>query len=149
MRELHKSDLQNILIENVYNFETYPTSKIVVDGGALLHQVSWNKNCFYSEVIDQYCEYLQNNYGSCIVVFDDYENGASTKDHEHRRRNKGMVFPYVKIELDMVAHNKQNDFASNKLNKSHFISVFGNCLQTKGFIVHQSSNDADTLIVKF
>ena len=148
MRESHKSDLKNILIENVHNFETYPTSKIVVDGGALLHQVSWNKNCSYSEVIDQYCDYLQNNYGSCIVVFDGYGNGASTKDHEHRRRNKGMAFPYVKIELDMVAHNKQNDFSSNKLNKSQFISLLGNCLQTKGFIVHQSSNDADTLIVK-
>ena len=44
MRESHKSDLKNILIENVHNFETYPTSKIVV-GGALLYQVSWNKNC--------------------------------------------------------------------------------------------------------
>ena len=83
-----------------------------------------------------------------FVVFDGYGNGASTKDHEHRRRNKGMAFPYVKIELDMVAHNKQNDFLSNKLNKSQFISVLGNCLQTKGFIFHQSSNDADTLIVK-
>ena len=44
MRESHKSDLKSILIENVHNFETYPTSRIVV-GGALLHQVSWNKNC--------------------------------------------------------------------------------------------------------
>ena len=88
----HKSDLKNILIENVHNFEIYPTSKIVVDGSALL-QVSWNKNCSYSEVIDQYCDYLQNNYGSCIAVFDGYGNGASTKDHEHRQRNKGMAFP--------------------------------------------------------
>ena len=85
MRESHKSDLKNILIENVHNFETYPTCKIVVDGGALLHQVSWNKNFAYIEVIDQYCDYLQNNYGSCIVVFDGYGNGASTKDHEHRK----------------------------------------------------------------
>ena len=66
MRESHKSDLKNILIENAHNFETCPTSKIVVDGGALLYQVSWNKNCSYSEVIDQYCDYLQNSYGSCI-----------------------------------------------------------------------------------
>ena len=48
----------------------------------------------------------------------------------------------------MVAHNKQNDFLSNKLNKSQFISVLGNCLQTKGFIVHQSSDDAGILIAK-
>ena len=94
------------------------------------------KKCSYSEVIDQYCDYLQNNYGSYIVVFDGYGNGASTKDHEHRRRNKGMIFPYVKIELDMVAHNKQNDFLSNELNKSQFISLLRNRLQTKGFIVH-------------
>ena len=44
MRESHKSDLKNILTENVHNSETYPTSKIYADGGAPLHQVSWNKN---------------------------------------------------------------------------------------------------------
>ena len=82
MRKSHKFDLKNILIENVHNFETYPKNKVVVDGGALLHQVSWNKNCSYSEVIDQYCDYLQNNYGLFIVIFDSYGNGASTKDHE-------------------------------------------------------------------
>ena len=30
MRESHKSDLKNILIENAHNFETYPTNKFVV-----------------------------------------------------------------------------------------------------------------------
>ena len=143
----HTNLILRILTENVPNFETYPASKVVVDGGALLHQVSWNKNCSYCEVIDQYCDYLQNNYGSCIIVFYCYGNGPGTKDHEHRRKNKRMTFPYVKIELDMVAHNKQNDFLSNELNKSQFISLLGNWLQTKGFIVHQRSNDADTLIV--
>ena len=36
----------------------------------------------------------------------------------------------------------------NELNKSQFISLLGNRLQTKGFIVLQSSNDANELIVK-
>ena len=72
MRESHNSDIKNILIENVHNFKTCPARKIVVDGGALLHQVSWNKHCSYTEVIDQYCNYLHNNYGLCIVVFDGY-----------------------------------------------------------------------------
>ena len=31
MRNSHKPDLKNILIENARNFETYPASKIVVD----------------------------------------------------------------------------------------------------------------------
>ena len=39
MRESHKSDLKNIIIENPHNFETYPASKIVVDGGALVHGI--------------------------------------------------------------------------------------------------------------
>ena len=39
-----------------------------------------------------------------------------------------MTCYYVTIDLDMGAHNKQNDFLSNKLNKSQFISLFGNKL---------------------
>ena len=69
MLESHKSDIKNNIIEKAYNFESYPASKIVVDGGVLLHQVSWSKNCSYGEVIDQYCDYLQNNYGLGVVVF--------------------------------------------------------------------------------
>ena len=46
MRESHKSDLKNILSESAHNFEAYPASKIDVEGDSLLHQVSWNKNCF-------------------------------------------------------------------------------------------------------
>ena len=72
MRKSNKFDLQNILIENAHNFETYSASKTVVDGVALLHHISWNKNCSYNEVIDQYCSYLHSNYGLSIVVFDGY-----------------------------------------------------------------------------
>ena len=59
-----------------------------------------------------------------------------------------MTFPHVAIELEMVSDNKQNDFSSNEINKGQFISLLGNRFQTKAFVVHQSSNDADTLIVK-
>ena len=49
----------------------------------------------------------------------------------------------------MVGHNKWKQiFLSNEVNKSQFISLLGNRLQTKGFIVNQSSNIGDTLIVK-
>ena len=58
-----------------------------------------------------------------------------------------MTFPYIKSELNMVAHNKKWFFFLNELNKSQHISLLGNCLQTKGFIVHKSSKDADTLIL--
>ena len=61
MHESHKSDFKNILIKNAHNFQTYSVSRIVADRGALFRQVSWNKICSYSEVIDQYC-YLHNDY---------------------------------------------------------------------------------------
>ena len=49
----------------------------------------------------------------------------------------------------MVPHNKQNDFLSNELNRNQFISLLGNHLQVKSFVVHQSSNNnANTLIVE-
>ena len=66
MRESHKSDLKSILIEKAHNFETFYASKIVVDTSALLQQVPRNKNYSYSDVIDQYFDYLHNNYGLCI-----------------------------------------------------------------------------------
>ena len=66
LRKSHKTDLDNILIENTHNIETYLSSKIVVDGDVLLHQVSWIKDCSYSEVIDKYYDYLQNNHGLSI-----------------------------------------------------------------------------------
>ena len=43
MRQSHKSHLRNILIENAHNSKIYPANKVVADGGALLHQISWNK----------------------------------------------------------------------------------------------------------
>ena len=66
------------------------------------------------------------------------------------------IMPVLKIMnvsrdmvLDMVPHNKQNDFLSNELNRSQFISLLGNHLQVKSFVVYQSSNNnANTLIVE-
>ena len=54
-----------------------------------------------------------------------------------------MRFSHVKIELDKVAHNKQNDILPNELNMRQFKSLLRHRLQTKRFIVHQSSSDAD------
>ena len=44
------------------------------------------------------------------------------------REIKKTTFPNIKIELDMVAHKKENDFLLNKLNESQSISLLGNCL---------------------
>ena len=57
-------------------------SKYVLDGGALLHRVTWNILSTYNDAIKQYCLYIERKYGKdTLVVFDGYN--SSTKDHEH------------------------------------------------------------------
>ena len=66
---------------------------MVLDGGALLHRVQWEKGVTFGCIVDIYRKYLQSNYkslNSLIVVFDGYN--SSTKDQCHRKRHpvRGM-----------------------------------------------------------
>ena len=63
MREFHNAGHKNILLGNACNFENYPTSKIIIDYGAKLRQLSWNKNCLYREVFNHSITYVM------ILVF--------------------------------------------------------------------------------
>ena len=47
-----------------------------------------------------------------------------------------------------LAHNSQQAFLSNESNKSQFISLLTKYSKEDGQIVHNSTGDADTLIVK-
>ena len=124
MRESHKSDLQNIFIENAHNFASShrrcpgrkgvllkfwpqacnsikkepasstlkPILQVKLLSMVVRYSIKYHKNCSYSEATDHLslvkCDYLHNNYGLRIVLFDDYGNGASTNDNENRRRKK-------------------------------------------------------------
>ena len=46
------------------------------------------------------------------------------------------------------AHSDQQTFLTNEKNKSQFITLLSHCLEADGQIVHNSTGDADTLIVK-
>ena len=58
------------------------------DGGALLHPVVWNTAGSYGKILRQYERHIESNYGECIIAFDCYLAGPSTKDQEHQRRKK-------------------------------------------------------------
>ena len=62
--------------------------KHVVDGGALLHRVHWQKGMIFKNVAEAYVSYANNNYGIAHVVFDGYDDTMSTKSNEHSRRLK-------------------------------------------------------------
>ena len=147
MRKPNKSDLAKFITYEVEYLDNLPQSKIVIDGGALLHRVKWKKSSTYSEIFVQYANYLINKYGVCTIVFDGYDSGPSIKDHEHIRRSKTSC-PYLKIVAIGLAHKDQHLFFSNANNKSQFINLLSIYLIESGFDVHQSSSDADTNIVK-
>ena len=61
-------------------------SQYVLDGGSLLHRILWQRGTTYSDICEQYTNYLTRKYGKAIIVFDGYENDMSTKDGAHQRR---------------------------------------------------------------
>ena len=43
--------------------------------------VVWKAEVTYEELCKQYFHFLEK-YGTCIIVFDEYNNGPSIKDHK-------------------------------------------------------------------
>ena len=94
MRNVDKSELAISIQKDLTNIDEAENplpkhSMHVVDGGLLLHHIRWRKNTTYAQVLEQYSSYLEHRYGLSCIVFDGYENGLSTKDHEHGRRQVG------------------------------------------------------------
>ena len=124
-------------------------SLIVLDGGALLHRVQWEKGTTFGQIIENYNRYIRSNYNyllnPLIVVFDGYN--SSTKDQCHRKRHpvRGMEIVFGR---DTMLLCKKTTFLSNPINKTRFVDMLGRyltqCLRIK---VLYSQADADLLIV--
>ncbi|XP_066914872.1 uncharacterized protein [Clytia hemisphaerica] len=149
MRKPQKSNLRNHFINkaNACQLETHDVC--IVDGGALLHKVSWPKTT-YSAVIDGYVNFLKNNfkcYSTVVVVFDGYEDDMSTKGQEHDRRS-GKTSASVSISLDGKVTTNRELFLSNPSNKVQLIKMLSSAFKKQGFLTDQSDGDADVLIVE-
>ena len=119
----------------------------VIDGGALLHKVKWDKKAAYKGILLQYVQYVHAKYGQrTCIVFDGYESGLSTKDQEHLRR-LGKVCADIQLSESMEALVNQEAFLTNERNKSQFIALLSHHLKADNQIIHQSSGDADTMKV--
>ena len=147
MRKPVKAQLTKALSDSVPLSERSMEAMYVLDGGALLHRVKWAKKAMYKDVAKQYVKYVRSKYGQSCIVFDGYQQGPSIKDHEHQRRI-GKICADIQLKESLEAHNSQQAFLSNEKNKSQFISLLTKYLIEDGQIVHNSTGDADTLIVK-
>ena len=155
---------QGILLEAdkpslmTYLWDTYiterPTSmplhdmQVVLDGGALLHKISWPKSATYRSIFDMYVHYVLRKYKNAIVVFDGYSGEPSTKDIAHARRGSSMTGPEVVLDESNKVCLKKDLFLSNYKNKQQFLYLLGVHLSNAGCTVHHSTGDADCLIVQ-
>lgn len=67
------------------------TGQYVLDGRSILHHIVCRKYTTYKEIADMYTNFVIQNYGKAIVVFDGYNNTSPTiKDMTHMRWRKGI-----------------------------------------------------------
>ena len=107
---LRKPDKASLRKEILAKETSRPSNpKKVIDGGALLHQVHWPKNCTYHDLLDHHVGTVRKLYGDCHVVFDGYDI-PSIKDHEHVRRSAKARSMEIQFTDDMNVVTKREDF---------------------------------------
>ena len=121
---------------------------VVIDGGALLHRVRWDKGLTFNLIAGKYLKYVMDKYGLyAVIVFDGYED-ESIKGQEHQRRSQIPQSCYVDIMPDNKIAFIQDRYLSNTENKSAFIKFLSKFLKDSGFTVVNCPGDADPLIVE-
>lgn len=145
MRKADKPQLRKHLIDNKVK-ESDSQGEIVLDGGALLRRVRWNKLETYSMTYKRYSKHIEQLYGRSTVVFDGYTK--SIKDHEHQRREAlAKTSADIKVNSSNKVYSNQEAFLTNKHNKEQFIHQLSNHLRDEGHEVINCIEDADTSIV--
>ncbi|CAG9763155.1 unnamed protein product [Ceutorhynchus assimilis] len=147
LRKGTKSQLLQEL-DKIYKPESMPDSDTVyvIDGGFLLHKVSWQKPASYNDIFLQYVNYVIHNYNKdCVIVFDGYTKEViSTKESLQRCRSKGSIEISIHAQASVII--PQVDFFKNSQNKTQFINILRTYFEDVGITVHQAPRDADYLI---
>ena len=124
-----------------------PTDHYVLDGGSLLHRLSWKRGDRHGAIAKSYADFTIRHYGKATIVFDGYGEGPSVKDNTHQRRGQ-CVHPVINFSTNTEFVGSREDFLSNPSNKQRFIDLVSFELLEKGCSVINSPGDADVDIVK-
>ena len=149
LNEAQKSALASALWTETRQEEEPIPKKVnfVLDGGALLHKLSWARGLTFASIIQSYVQYVTKNYGQAIVVFDGYTT-VSTKDMTHKRRAKGKTGLAVSFTPEMQLSMPKDTFLSNTSNKQRFICFLADSLKEANCEVYHAQSDADFLIAR-
>ena len=151
-REANKPQIADAVWEVTKSVQTkVPSDKthFVIDGGALLQRIPWQRGVTYDHICKTYVQYVERHYGKQVtIVFDGYQHGPSTKDPTHQWRKIRGVGPKVKVQTSAVISHKKDIFLSNDSNKQNFILMLAEKFSLCGFFVHHAHADVDLLIVR-
>ena len=114
----------------------------VVDGGGLLHKLSWPKHPSYADICQMYILNVRSSYDHALVVFDGY-HGSSTKDEAHRRRTGNEVGASVAVSREMHLTMSKEAFLANSSNKQDFINLLAEDMVKADITVEHAIGDAD------
>ena len=123
------------------------SASYVIDGGSLLHRITWKQGLTYSGICKTYVKYVKDRYGAATVVFDGY-GSPNTKDSTHTRCGQGLMDANMAFTPDMKFHSKKDRFLRNAVNKQRFINLLSATLEEDGCKTVHAVGDADFLIMK-
>ena len=123
-------------------------SQYALDGGSLVHRITWQRGTTYNDICRLYTNYVTRRYGHALIVFDGFQKELSTKYGAHERRTGGRTGPIVDFTRDMVMKSKKEDLLSNNDKKQRFIRMLGQRLVHVGCETRHAKGDADVLIVE-
>lgn len=133
-----------------YPYLRFPISRYVVDGGWLLHVVTWVRPGTYADICNAYVTFLKRRYdpGLTTIVFDGYDGPPSTKAMEQRRRSSWKTSANVVVNSEDFVTTPRDNFLGNNCNKSRLINLLKTYLQRAGYCVGQAEGDADRAIAR-
>jgi hypothetical protein len=154
LRKADKPPLAHAILKHLnINDSNHPKSteephKFILDGGSLLHRLTWTRGSTYDDIASSYAKFTTEKYGSATIVFDSYVNAPSIKDVTHRRRCRDRISTNVNFTPQTVFSGNKENFLSNSTNKQRIINLIGIHLTLSNCTVIHASGDADVDIVK-
>ena len=106
IQHLFGKDFQLVDPANLVN-----TEASVIDGGALLGQITWGDKSLFADIVESYRRFTKSKYGVSSVVFDGYNEQQTTKDHEHAHRCRTKSHNFS-IKEDTIPPSASNQFSA-------------------------------------
>ena len=81
--QINKAILADVFLKYIEHQQKQPSSDVqhVLDGGALLHHLTWPQGSTYDGVCKMYIRYVTQKYGTAtVIVFDSYKAEQKIKD---------------------------------------------------------------------